>query len=304
MSDAISLTTADLAPRSRVLAYVELSKPRIGVLVLIATALGFALAMERPWIPGDWLVLAATLVGTGLVAAAANTLNQCLEIDFDRQMDRTRNRPLPSGRLSEWEALLFGAVCVVGGLTVLLVATGPTASIVAAVTFALYVFVYTPLKRVTSLCVYVGAVPGALPPVIGWAAADGGIGAQAWLLFAIVFLWQLPHFLAIAWMYRDDYRRGGYPMLTVIDEDGHTTNLHMITHTIALMIVTLMPVQFGMNGALYGAGAMLLGTAFLGFGILFVRHKSLLTARFHLLSSITYLPALLALMTVDKLWLS
>ena len=171
----------------------------------------------------------------------------------------------------------------------------------AAVTFLSYVFVYTPLKRTTSMCVLVGAIPGALPPVIGWAAATGGVSLGGWLLFAIVYFWQLPHFAAIAWKYREDYARAGYPMLSVIDPDGTRTNLHVVTHTVALIVASLLPALYGVSGVVYGAGAVLLGIAFLVCGIRFLANKTRESARWHVLASIVYLPVLLTLLLLDKL---
>lgn len=282
-------------------AVFELAKPRIALLVLIACAAGFYMGLPAGVGRGEWgLLLCYTLLGTALVAAGANALNQWLEADFDLRMQRTAGRPIPSGRLTAPEVLTFGAASAVAGCVLLGLIVNVPAALLAGATFGSYVFLYTPLKRRTALCVFVGAVPGALPPVIGWAAASGTLSVEAWLLFAIVFFWQLPHFVAIAWLYRDDYRRGGFPMLPVVDRDGTRTNLHMMTHSLALLVASLLPVYRGFAGPTYGVGALLLGVAFLACGVLFVIRRTSDVARFHLLASIVYLPALCALLALDK----
>ena len=245
-------------------------------------------------------LLIHTLVATALVAAGANAINQFMEADLDAKMERTRNRPIPSGRLTRFEVAIFGWCLPLVGVVYLALAVNVLSATIAAVTFCTYAFVYTPLKRVTSMSVFVGAIPGALPPVIGWAAASGSVTIGGWLLFAIVFFWQLPHFVAIAWLYRDDYRRAGYPMIPVIDEEGTRTNLHMITHTVGLIIVSLLPAMASIAGPVYAVAAMILGMAFLGVGIVFVVRKTRRIARLHLLTSIVYLPCLLVIMTLDK----
>lgn len=284
---------------SRLVPMVELTKPRIGALVLVATGLGFFVGLDHTPTPAEWLAAVHTLLATALVAGGANALNQYLEAAYDAQMVRTRNRPIPSARLSADEALLFGVLISAGGVLYLLAAVNSAAAGVAAATLALYLFAYTPLKRVTPLAVYVGAAPGALPPLIGWAAATGTLPPQAWLIFAILFLWQLPHFAAIAWLYREDYRRAGYRVLTAVQDDGRL-DLHLITHTVGLIAASLLPTLYGLAGAWYAFGAMALGLAFLGFGVQFVRSKTQATARWHLLASIAYVPALLTLMLVDR----
>jgi len=304
MSDTIGYSaTAPARTRVRVGIYAELTKPRITALVLVATAAGFGLGLQ---VDSTWAALPAllhTIVGTALVAAGANALNQCREVEFDRLMRRTQSRPLPSGRMSVNEALGFGGAAGALGMIYLTTQVNVSAALLAGMTLATYVFVYTPLKRATSTCVLVGAVSGALPPVIGWAAA-GPLSIGAWLLFAILFFWQLPHFAAIAWLHRDDYARAGYPMLPVIDPGGMRTDLHMMTHTAALLIASALPVVYGLSGMAYAIGAMLLGLAFLGFSVHFVLRKSVESARWHLFASVIYLPLLLSLMLMDKLSLS
>jgi protoheme IX farnesyltransferase len=302
MSDTIELNEAvsPVAAGWRVGAYVELTKPRIIGLVLVVVAVGFFLSLRTQ---ADWAAITLlfhTVLGTALVAGGANTLNQYLEAEFDGRMSRTQDRPLPSGRLSRAEALAFGTAIAATGLLYLALQTNPLCSLLAALTLTSYVFVYTPMKRRTPLCVYIGAVPGALPPVIGWAAGGGSLSMEAWLLFGVLFFWQLPHFAAIAWQYREDYARAGYPMLSVIDRDGLRTNLHVITHSVGLLAMSVLPVIAGLNGPVYGIGAVTLGVAFLACGVLFVARKTAEVARFHVLASVTYLPLLFGLMMIDR----
>jgi len=281
---------------------LELAKPRIAALVLVAASAGFLMGLpaEANW--SALPLLLHVLWSVALVAAGANALNQYLESEFDARMQRTAGRPIPSGRLSRWEVCAFGGLAGAIGVAWLAVFVNLSAAALAGFTLLLYVLVYTPLKRWTPLCVFVGAVPGALPPVIGWTAACGFLAPEAWPLFAIVFLWQLPHFAAIAWLYREDYARAGYPMLPVVDPGGHRTNLHMITHSVGLLMVSFLPVLSHHAGLVYAVGAMTLGLGFLGFGIHFVRHKTDAAARLHLFASVLYLPALCAFLLADKLF--
>lgn len=284
--------------RSRWLDLVELTKPRIAVMVLFTVAVGALLAC-RGAVEVSQLLHA--LLGTGLVAAGASALNQLLERRSDARMRRTENRPLPAGRLQPIEVLLFGATLSVGGLAYLTLTCRPMATLVAAFTLVSYVFVYTPLKRQTTLNTLIGAVPGALPPVIGWAAMTNRIDAEALLLFLIVFLWQVPHFLAIAWIYREDYGRAGLKMLPVEDADGGMTARQMLVYCLALTPVSLMPVLHQQAGWLYGAGALVLGLGFLVAAWGFVRQPTNGQARRVLHASLLYLPALLALLLFDAL---
>jgi protoheme IX farnesyltransferase len=280
--------------RSRVADYLELTRPRIAVLVLFTVAVGAWLA--NPEIP-DLACLLHTLVGTALVAAGASALNQLLERHSDALMRRTENRPLPSGRLQPLEVLFFGFGLALSGLTYLaLFVQQPLAVAVAAVTFVSYVFLYTPLKRVTTLNTLVGAVPGALPPVIGWTAVQGTLGIEGMALFLIIFVWQIPHFLAIAWIYRDDYARAGLRMLPVVDRRGTRTGTQMVCFCVALLPLSLVPVIAHMTGAVYLIGAVLLGIFFLVSALAFWRHNSVAQARRVLRASLIYLPALLALL--------
>ncbi len=276
---------------------LELTKPRIAVLVLFTVAAGALLAGRGV---ADWAVLLHVLCGTALVAAGASALNQFLERHTDALMARTENRPLPAGRLQPIQALVFGVFAGVAGLAYLAVTLRqPWTVLVAAITFLSYVFVYTPLKRVTWLNTLVGAVPGALPPVIGWTAVRGGVDAAAGALFLILFLWQLPHFLAIAWMYRDDYARAGLVMLPVVDPAGRRTARQMTGSCLALLAVSLVPVATSSCGPVYAAGALTLGLGFLAATVGFARTRSEADARRVLRASLVYLPVLLALLLLD-----
>ncbi len=281
-------------------AYWDLTKPRIAGMVLVAALVGYYVSGAARSDPASWLRLLAALTGIGLVGCGANALNQYLESDFDAQMARTRERPIPSGRLTPFEVLLFGVGISVAGLLILLLWVNPLCALLTGLTIASYVFVYTPLKRVTSLCVYVGAVPGALPPVIGWAAGSGSVSWQAWMLFAILYFWQLPHFAAIAWQYREDYADAGYPMLSIGDGQGYRTCRHMLTHTVALLMASLLPALTAMTGATYAVSAMALGAAFLACGARFVLQRTALRARGVVIASVLYLPLLLITLMVDK----
>lgn len=297
-AQSLSLRAATLR---RAAAFIELGKPRISTLVLVVTSIGFALASRDLDVAGLF-ALFHVLLGTALVAAGANALNQALEGEFDARMLRTQDRPVPSGRMTRREAFVFGVAAAVCGLLYLAAQTNTLAFLVAGITLVSYVLLYTPLKRISPMCVYVGAVPGALPPLIGWAAAAGSINLQACSLFAIIYFWQLPHFAAIAWQYREDYARGGYPMIAVVDFDGWRTNLHVVTHTVGLMAASLFPVQLGLAGPVYGISAMLLGAAYFAFGVRFLIDKNASTARRYMLASLVYLPLLFGLLLLDRKW--
>ena len=278
--------------------WMELTKPRITSMVVFTALVGFVTAApSSPWSP----LLAAALVGTGLVAAGASVLNQVLERDTDALMLRTRARPLPAGRVAPAAARAFGAVLTAAGLAALVGWSGPLAAAVAFTTWASYLFLYTPLKRKTPLATLVGAVPGALPPVIGWAAARGQLDAGAFILFAILFLWQVPHFLAIAWLYRDDYARAGFPMLPVLDREGSFTSRQAVVHSLALLLVSLAPAVAGLAGPAYLAGALLLGAALTVFALRLARARDLVAARALFLASVLYLPALSSLLLAASL---
>jgi protoheme IX farnesyltransferase len=291
---------ASVLPASRAAAadWLELTKPRITLLVVFTALVGFASAAAgSPWTA----LLIAALAGTGLVAGGASVLNQVMERATDALMHRTRTRPIPAGRIRPADAVLFGALLSLGGLALLASACGPLSALVALTTWASYLFLYTPLKRRTHLATLVGAVPGALPPVIGWAAAQGRLEPGAFILFAIMFLWQVPHFLAIAWLYRDDYARGGFPMLPVIDREGSLTGRQVVLHSAALLVVSLSPVAAGMGGSLYLAGAVVLGTALTLAAVRLARARDMAAARFLFLASVLYLPALTSLLLLASL---
>jgi heme o synthase len=277
--------------------WLALVKPRITTMVVFTALVGFVTASPGP----PWTaLLAAALAGTGLVAAGASVLNQVLERDTDALMLRTRSRPLPSGHVRPVEAVVFGALLTATGLATLLWRSGLLATAVAFLTWASYLFAYTPLKRRTPLATLVGAVPGALPPVIGWAAASGRLDAGALILFAIMFLWQVPHFLAIAWLYRDDYARAGFPMLPVIDRDGRFTARQAVLHSLALLPVSLAPFAAGLAGPAYVAGALLLGLALTFFAVRLARARDIVAARGLFLASLVYLPALSSLLLAAR----
>jgi protoheme IX farnesyltransferase len=316
MKTAIPLASplADALPRAalasigrRAAAYVALCKPRITVMVLVTVATGFLLGARTTVYPPSWLGTSSpsafllALVGTGLVASAASAWNQVLERSRDALMRRTARRPLPLGLVSPGEAAAFGSVLGVVGLAMLAAGTNLTAAVVAAATFVLYVFVYTPLKPRTTLNTAVGAIPGALPPVIGWAAATGGLGIEAWSLFLILFLWQFPHFLAIAWIHRDDYARGGHRMLPSVDPSGVLTGRQAAAHALALIPVGLLPSVVGIAGPFYFAGALALGLYYLLAAVRFWRDVSDASARRLLRASIFYLPAVLLLLLLNPL---
>jgi len=278
--------------------YLELTKPRVVSMVLVSTAAGFYLGSAS--LP-DLGRLAHTLLGTALAAAGTLVLNQYMERDLDARMDRTRHRPLPDGRLHPGEALALGVALLAIGLVQLALLSDPLASLVTAAIAATYLLLYTPLKPVTPLCSIVGAVPGALPPVVGWVAARGSIGAEPWVLFSIMFLWQIPHTLAIGRLYRDDYARAGIRVLPVVDRDGPSTGTHAVTNCLALVPVTLLPTLLGLSGAVYFVVALMLGIAFLWSAVALARTGSVTDARRLLFASLVYLPVLLATMALDKL---
>jgi len=278
------------ATRGRAADYVALAKPGITVMVSITAALGYYVAAAGAV---DWLVMLHLVGGTLLSSGGAAALNMVLERRLDLRMERTRNRPIPSGRLGAGEAAAVGLVLSAAGLAWLVLGVNLLTASLSAATIAIYLFAYTPLKTVTSLCTIVGAVPGALPPVMGW-AATGSLGPGAGALFLILFFWQLPHFLALAWMYKDDYARGGFPMLPVQDPDGAATGRQVVLQTLALLVASVTPALLGIAGEAYLAAALLLGTGFLGFGVAFAASRTRERASRLFFSSIAYLPLLLA----------
>ncbi len=282
---------------------VELTKPGITLMVVLTAGLGFLLAKSAVHERISVVLLIQTLLGTGLISAGGSALNHVLERDTDALMRRTANRPLPAGRLAPDAALLLGVVLGVAGLVYLTLAVNLLTALLGAVALAGYVFVYTPLKRVSSLATIVGAVPGAIPPMMGWSAVSGHLGLAAWVLFGILFLWQMPHFLAIAWLCREDYRAAGFPMLTVRDPEGRRTGRQVILYGAALVPVSLMPTVLHLLGGVYFAVALALGLAYLAAGAVFARRRTMPAARRLMFASILYLPALLLAMLLDRVLL-
>jgi len=281
--------------RNRVLS--ELFKARLTTLVLLTTAIGFYLGSTGRI---DWVLLLHALMGTGLLACGSSVLNQWLEREHDAKMHRTEDRPLPSGKMTPDAALKLGAVLVALGMIYLAFLVNLLTAVLGAATFVLYVFIYTPLKRVTTLNTVIGAIPGALPPLMGWTAAQGQISIQGWALFAILFFWQLPHFLAIAWMYREDYARAGFQMLPIVDPSGARTGRQAVSHTLGLLVISLFPFLYQMVGPFYLAGALILGVAFLVCAFRFAARLDRPSARTLFFVSIIYLPLMMILMVLDK----
>lgn len=287
------------AAPSRLADFYELTKPRMNFLVVVTTLVGYYMA-SRNGVPMHWLKLLNTILGTAITAAGASVLNQYVERDLDGLMPRTANRPLPGGRIAPREALLLGIGCGVGGVLCLAACVNLLTAALGAITLLTYVFAYTPLKRRTTLCTIVGAVPGAIPPMMGWAAQSGTLSAEAIAMFAILFLWQMPHFLAIAIMYKDDYAAGGMLMLPVVDPGLHSTGRQIVLYCMALIPISLMPVGLKMSGGIYMAAAVALGLVFLGYGVSCAVSKRRIDARKLFFVSIIYLPLLLAAMMLDK----
>ena len=289
--------TTQLTLASRAGAYVALTKPDVSLLVLMTTGAGFYMGVRGPV---DWLRLIHTVFGTMLIAAGTAALNHYIERDSDRHMRRTAARPLPSGQLKPTEALLFGVGLAVAGGVDLLLASGALASVLGIITCLSYLLAYTPLKKRTVWATFVGAFPGAVPPMIGWAAATGSLDRGAWVLFAILFLWQFPHFHAIAWMYRDDYSRAGIMMLPVVDRDGSRTFRQIILTAIGLIGIGLLPSLLGLAGVLYFFGALVVSTALLQVCLWAASSKSNVRAKWLMHATVLQIPLLLGLMMYDK----
>lgn len=282
--------------RTTLSAYLELTKPRIMSMVLVTTLLGYYLGaggVENVW------ALLVTLAGVGMGSAGAAVLNNYLERDLDAKMERTRNRSLPAGRVHPMNALVFGTVMVLVGVLLLATEVNLLAGFLVLLAAFLYVLVYTPMKRLTWFNTSVGAVPGAIPPMAGWAAATGGLGAGAWMLFGVLYLWQHPHFYAIAWMFKEDYGKGGFRMLPGNDESGGLLFRVILLTSILLLVVSLLPAFIGLTGVLYGVGVLVIGAGLWFFGRELARTGSHASARRLLRASIVYLPAWLLLTVAD-----
>jgi heme o synthase len=285
------------ADKSWLAVYADLFKARLTCLVLLTTLVGFYAGFRGPV---DLVLMFHTILGTALLASGAAALNQLLERDYDAKMRRTQDRPLPTRRLQPQTVLMLGLASALLGLIYLAQAVNLAACLVGALSLVCYLFIYTPLKRVTWLNTLAGALPGALPPLIGWTAARGELGPGGLALFAIQACWQLPHFMAIAWIYRDEYARAGFKMLPVVDPVGHRTGRQAVGFTLALLGASLCPFLFNLAGPFYLAAALALGLAFAWFAVQFSRERSLARARHLFYASLVYLPLLLAVMVIDK----
>jgi heme o synthase len=294
-----AVVTAHGADSRQTLAdYLALTKPRLNILVVATSAAGYYLGAAPPL---NLPAMAAAVTGTALVAAGAAALNQVYERDTDALMRRTRSRPLPDGRVTASDARLFGVLLSAAGLVLLGALVNLQATALALATLVTYLIIYTPMKRRSPLATLVGAVPGALPPLIGWVAAHGGLSVGGAALFLIVFLWQIPHFMAIAWLYRDDYGKAGFPLLPVIEPDGRRTGRQAVAYAAALVPASLIPVFVGLSGLVYAAVALVLGAALLWMAVRFAVTRSDRSARWLFFSSITYLPLIWIVMMADKL---
>jgi heme o synthase len=294
---ALPLITESEREYSRFADFFELTKPRMNFLVVLTTLVGFYLAKGA----SGWVLMFHTIFGTALTAAAASVFNQVIERCHDALMPRTRNRPVAAGRISVRDAAVFGVLLAIGGLVDLALAVNLLTASLAAVTMLLYLLVYTPMKRVTTLNTVIGAIPGAIPPMMGFSAVENALPPAAWMLFGVLFLWQMPHFLAIATMYRDDYAKGGFKMLPSVDPTLERTCLMVILYTLALIPVSLLAVApLRVSGLAYLFAAVVLGGGFLWFGVQFVRQRTRPSARRLFFASVIYLPLLLAAMMIDR----
>ena len=285
-----------LPAKSKVSAFIELTKPRITILILISTALGYYLA-ESEMI--NYLNFFYTILGTAILSGGAGTINHCIEKDLDMLMDRTKSRPIPAGLISIKTALSFGLAQSIIGFAILWVLVNQLTAILGLATIVLYLFVYTPLKKITWLNTTIGAIPGAMPALGGWAASANQLSPNAWILFAILFLWQHPHFYAIAIMCKDDYERAGFKILPVIEKENHRTNRQIIWHAFLLIPVSLYFVVTGALGIFYFWGALLLGIVYLASGIPLLKESSIKNAKLLLRTSVVYLPLLLIIILID-----
>jgi heme o synthase len=287
---------AGIRRQSNLRDYIALTKPRLNFLVVVTSAAGYYLGSESAI--SLWPMTQA-VAGTALVAGGAAVLNQVYERDTDALMSRTHGRPLPDHRVTPGDATIFGLALSIAGMALLALGANVLAALLALATLVIYLLIYTPMKRRSPAATLVGAVPGALPALIGWTAAEGAVSVGGWILFTIVFLWQIPHFMAIAWMYRDDYRSAGFPMLPVIDPDGRRTGRQGVIFAAALLPVSLAPTFVGLSGWIYFSTALLLSTALLGLSIRFAATRSDISARRLFFGSITYLPLIWATMILN-----
>lgn len=280
--------------------FIELTKPRITCFILMSTAIGFVCGMHAggPW---SWVTLVHTLIGTALIASGTAALNMWYEREADAKMNRTMARPIPSGRVTGPQALIFGIFLSVAGFTDLWLGANRLTSLLGLFTLASYLFLYTPMKQRSPHSTTLGAIPGAMPPLIGFAAASGTLNWDAWILYAILFLWQFPHFYAIAWMYRADYERAGIRMLPVVEPDGESTARRMLYFSAALLPISVLPKFFAMAGNFYLAGALILGIVYVYASLRSVVDCSVRRARQVLLASVLYLPFLYGLLVLDRI---
>lgn len=292
------LQSTEVRRMARVAEYIELTKPRLTMLSVLTTLAGFYMGTRGELEIG---LLVHTLIGTFMVGGGCGALNMFVEREHDSLMRRTMTRPLPSGKLHPMEALFFGLILSIGGIAYLALAANMLTAVLAAITIVSYVMFYTPMKRLSTLNTVVGGIPGALPPVIGWAAVRGSIDVEAAVLFGILFCWQMPHFLALAWMYRHDYERAGYKMLTVVDPNGGSTSRQILIYTAALLPVSLIPTTINLTNAFYFFGALVLGLAFLALGIMLAVTRKNKHAKYLFYYSLLYLPILLLLMALGRI---
>ncbi len=296
-ASAETLNATSVAEKSWPAVFADLVKARLTALVLLTTFVGFYLG-ERGSV--DFLQMFHALFGTALVAGGAAALNQLLEREYDAKMRRTATRPLPSGRLQPVTVAVFGGVCSVAGLIYLATLVNLLTSVVGAVTSISYLFIYTPLKRVTWVNTLIGAIPGALPPLMGWTAARNEFNGEGWALFAILAFWQIPHFMAIAWLYREDYAKAGFVMLPNLPRGGSRTAQQAVGNTIVLLLASLIPFALGLNGKIYLIAALILGAGYCWTAIRFAQQLTAQRARQLFLASIIYLPLLIAVLVGNK----
>lgn len=288
--------TQELAFSQRIKAYFELTKPRIAFMLVLTAAVAFYLGSDQ----FNFVLFFKSIIGITLLAFGTATLNQFLERKIDAVMQRTASRPLPSKRINATEALVFGILLCAGAELTLFYFVNTLTGVLGLLVIFGYLFLYTPLKRITTFSTVIGAFPGAMPPLMGWAAATNEISLQAWIMFSMIFFWQFPHFLAIAWVYREDYKKAGIKMLPVVEENGKITAQQVVFFTILLFLTSLMPFFLGMAGWVYLIAALLLGSYFLYFAVCMARQKSILAARKVLLASVVYLPIVFALLVLNS----